>query len=948
MNIENEIINNKENLTIKYAFKLLERLEILLKNSKAENDIDKFVLLKTAACDLAFACELLIKSKLSRYGNDSSYKPWESHNLMTCYDKLEPEDKTLLENKMLEKNYNIMDVLRNENTSLAYEKRYLYEENTGIPNYKFLCHFANALLELENEDTYNLEIIDTLSDNFDYTVFDKDNILEKHTAKIFEKANIYDIDNNFDYEEKYIVKNMKTSDYALFSELIFKKFSNERNYRAHELSKLHKRLEDACKFLITKEDYTYRYIVDNKNINFYWTFDSLLSSEEFDVGDRLRDIYADLDDAFKKSRYATTEFYDKYDEVYNFAQRIKIINDLLSGNHTEVNTIMTNKKILMEKFGYHFMEKYSFTAEEIKNINIDYLMYLNSCIDINFDYAVPKKILLETNEDIINKIKYFILNYPDEIIPIAIDYLVEKKDNFYILDQYKYNISIKLQKSGISQTRENIDKYISLVEQVNIFLKQVNMCELEEYFTNYILSGKILIYMIKINDSDRINSYIEYLYNLYDYHYDIDKFHLDFLSKIYLEDINKINKLRKIFKNNNQEELFYQQIGYILEINEEQISKTLDIINKNKILISYYKDPSLFKTDLNKLLQFINEINQSDKIKLDEKLSITNKINLKKYNSIDMRGIYKILYENNLLFLYKYEGVMTYNVNVIDDSILLNELMSYDLIKNINSSRYSDRDRDGISTLVYNIFNYKKIKNNLLDLLIKKIVIDNPHILDKLNTSSGLQNNIYKINIYNTWYEKIENNNIFINGGAYNLTAELKSELKNILLKAIENPNYTMLEPLSERIKTIFSNKELLKNINEDILNKYSISLMQKIVTVSKFKTADFSNIKYFKNLFRVIYENNLNVDKMLDLLNLLYDFGNRGIVMPFVMRLLTLNSDETEFDILGNRHNFNDDFIEYLINNINGKNIFEVADFIKNVNIVPKEHDEEINMLKI
>ena len=940
MNIENEIINNKENLTIKYASKLLERLEILLKNSKAETDIDKFVLLKTAASDLAFACELLIKSKLSRYGNDSSYKPWESHNLKTCYDKLKQEDKTLLENKMLEKNYNIIDVLSNENTSLAYEKRYLYEQNTGIPNYKFLCHFANALLELENENTYNLEIIDTLSDNFDYTVFDRDNILEKHTAKIFEKANIYDIDNDFDYEERYIIKNMKTSDYALFSELIFKKFSNVRNHRAHELSELHKKLEDACKFLITKEDYTYRYIVDNKNINFYWTFDSLLSGEEFDVGDRLRDIYADLDDAFKKSRYATTEFYDKYDEVYNFAQRIKIINDLLLGNRTEVNIIMENKKILMEKFGYHFMEINSFTAEEIKNINIDYLMYLNSCIDNNFYCEVPKKILLETNENIINKIKYFILNYPDERIPIAVDYLVEKKDNSYILDQYKYNISIKLQESGISQTRENIDKYISLIEQFN-------KCGLGKDLTNYILSGKILIYMIKINNLDRINSYIKYLFNLYFLGYDINKFHLDFLSKIYLEDINKINELRKIFKNNNQEELFYQQIGYILEINEEQIYKTLDIINKNKILISYYKDPNLFKTDLNEFLQFINEINLSDKIMLDEKLSITNKINLKKYNSIDMKKIYKILYENNLLFLYKYEGIMTYNVNVIDDSGLLNELMSYDLIKNINSSRYRDSDRYGISTLVYNIFNYKKIKNNLLDLLTKKIVIDNPHILDKLNTSSGLQNNIYKINIYNTWYEKIENNNIFINGGAYNLTAELKSELKNILLKAIENPNYTMLEPLSERIRIIFSNKELLKNIDEDILNKYSISLMQNIITKSNFKTADFSNIKYFSKLFRIIYENNLNIDKMLDLLNLLYAFKNRAI-MTFVRELLTLNSDGNEFDILGNRHNFNDDFIEYLINNINGKNIFEVADFIKNINTVPKEHDEEINMLKI
>ena len=312
-----------------------------------------------------------------------------------------------------------------------------------------------------------------------------------------------------------------------------------------------------------------------------------------------------------------------------------------------------------------------------------------------------------------------------------------------------------------------------------------------------------------------------------------------------------------------------------------------------------------------------------------------------------MKKIYKILYENNLLFLYKYEGVMTANVNVIDDPILLNKLMGYDLIKNINNSRYSDKDRDGISTLVYNMFNYKEIKDNLLDLLTKKIVIDNPYILNKLNTSSGLQNNIYKINIYNTWYEKIENNSIFINGGVYNLTAELKSELKNILLEAIENPNYTMLEPLSERIRIIFSNKELLKNIDEDILNKYSISLMQNIVTKSKFKTTNFPNIKYFSKLFRIIYENNLNVDKMLELLNLLYGFKNR-VIMTFVTELLTLNSDENEFDILDNRHNFNDDFIEYLINNINGKNIFEVADFINNINIVPKEHDEKINALKI
>ena len=123
---------------------------------------------------------------------------------------------------MLEKNYNIIDVLSNENTSLAYEKRYLYEQNTGIPNYKFLCHFANALLELENEDTYNLEIIDTLSDNFDYTMFDRDKILEKHTAKIFEKANIYDIDNNFDGEERYIIKNMRHQTMHCFQNLYLK------------------------------------------------------------------------------------------------------------------------------------------------------------------------------------------------------------------------------------------------------------------------------------------------------------------------------------------------------------------------------------------------------------------------------------------------------------------------------------------------------------------------------------------------------------------------------------------------------------------------------------------------------------------------------------------------------------------------------------------------------
>ena len=54
------------------------------------------------------------------------------------------------------------------------------------------------------------------------------------------------------------------------------------------------------------------------------------------------------------------------------------------------------------------------------------------------------------------------------------------------------------------------------------------------------------------------------------------------------------------------------------------------------------------------------------------------------------------------------------------------------------------------------------------------------------------------------------------------------------------------------------------------------------------------------------------------------------------------------EFNILGNRHNFNDDFIEYLINNINGKELSEIVDFISNINMVPKECDEKMNMLKI
>jgi len=36
------------------------------------------------------------------------------------------------------------------------------------------------------------------------------------------------------------------------------------------------------------------------------------------------------------------------------------------------------------------------------------------------------------------------------------------------------------------------------------------------------------------------------------------------------------------------------------------------------------------------------------------------------------------------------------------------------------------------------------------------------------------------------------------------------------------------------------------------------------------------------------------------------------------------------------------------LINNINGKNIIDVADFISNIDIVPKEYDEKINALKI
>ena len=963
------------NMTILYAKKLLQRASILIdKKNDTETDIDKFILLKTLSTDICFACELLLKAIINDYNDEHDFHSWKTHNLYQIYNYLSDEDKNFICNELQLKQSELELILQEDNTSDAFIKRYLYENNTGIPDYGFLCDFSNALLKLKNDNSFfDLKRINILPKDFDYSSFTFDEILKNQTKMIEDKVEIFNITETTDETEEYIIKNMKSCDYAFFSELRFKYFDKAQNpKKEHDFDKLYKRLNDACMFLISKSRYMDRYMNRNSIIDFNWTLRSLMYRENFNAGDTVRELFDDINETFEKSRFCTIDYYDNYYDVKYFYGRIKDITDLLMESGEKVHRILDNKEKLLATFGNDFLIIMSFTVEEMANIDINYLTQISSLTDIK---SCPKSILLETDETVRNKVFYFLKKMPNKSIPININQVIDENNNSYHINMEKYEICEKLSSKDIKVTEKEIEKYLELSYYINneeILLYIIaSSLDIDTSIKRYKELNDLCL--TKLSHDTDINVFIEnvgYTFlkdgnlneiikkmNYYEYFIQelVENWQIndEVLNYLINYPMDKIKSLLKIYKDYDYQRYFIYHIPYILEKNEDEIRKQLSVIKENSdILEKYIGETSILKCDLNRLVHYIKQFPEHE----------YDYINLDNFITGNVEKAYEFMKKKGLEILCDESGFF----NKIKDLNIFYELLNNEFFEKIESSNYDEDDLSGIKVYIQKIFENTRIKDVLIDLLDLRIIKDNPKILNVFHRQISTLESVYQLNIYNTWYERIKNNNINCNGSKIKIDDSKKEKILEDMVNVI---TYSYEEDYTNRFNTIFSNAQLVSSLNKKILKEYDIELMNKITSISKFKEKDFPNYDFFANVFELIDYYNLNEDKVIELFNCLYSMKKDPTVIDFIIKICdTCNVEKKNIhlssfdqidgvlvkhvDIIEKKHKYifnysiqekeiNNDLIEYILSKINNCDEEEVKKYISEIKI---EKQEEIN----
>ena len=950
--IKDLINNNPSQFTIKYATKLLERVNILIEKEVRNSDLEKYTFLKTLASDICFSCELLLKSKINDYNNGNDFATWKTHNLLQIFNSLNLNDQNFLCNKLHIDNAHLQIILQDSSTSDAFIKRYLYEEDTGIPNYAFLCDFANALIELNGEiASYDFKKIDILSEDFDTAQFSYTDVIKTHSDIIYRKSKIFDLNEFEDDETEYIVRNMKSCDFAFFSELRFKYFDKNHNpKKEHEFSQLHKRLSDACSFLVGKGQYMRQYMNKNSTVDFRWALESLMFNENFNAGDTLKEIYADLNITFDRSRFCTTEYFENYYNSLDFAETIKNITDLLIMNEDKANKIIENKEQLIKNFGIEFLVQHGFSVEEMQKIDINYLIELSRIQNITY---FPKFGLLESNTDVQDKIKYFITQMPNYYkIPSCIDYIVNKdSNNSYYIDMDKYNASIAFDNLYLHANAEKINQYIQLSKVINDSDMIIKIIENKLDFN---LSTKRYIEMQNkcktlSKDKQLVNSFIEefgmvfvengqiekmYKYfSLYKFFFKEEhgSYFCQFDNIIKLSDLSfeKIIYSYSLFKKYNLQDMFFSNIDVIKDIEISDLNLKLNEYKKNEEILHYYKNEANFlNRNYGKLADFLKNFNKETETDQD--------IDLDYFNAGKVEETYELLKSKNLLYLYKNIGL----VNVIENNATLNTILNSNFIQSINKNDKDEEDLESVGILIRQIFENKVLKDILMDLSNTSIVMDHAKTLRIFESNYSTLENVYRLNIYNNWYNKVKNNNISCNGAKLDLPSDRINEISELLVNTIANNYYQAPEKkeLSTRLESLFANSQLVYSMNKKILEDYDIEFMNYITKESKFKYKDFSNYNYFGNLFETIRSNNLDKEKIMNLLNTLYKNKKNSNIINFIQKLCNCQKKDILTTITFNDQstsmNFDDNLLDYLNTQISTKNETELSDYLNTIDI--------------
>jgi len=456
---ESYITRHQESSALRYVDILLGRVDKFVSSTSNSNLMDEFVFKKSMIVDISFACELLIKVLLLRQGISS--ETFNSHNLNINFNLL--DSTTQQEIKGLVSDVDFDSKLSNPDTSSTYENsRYIYESNTGNPDYVFLSKLCKALYKKVNNRELEYSLIDSNMSQGDYDSIDRSNdkslLIKKTLDLLLLKINYLNSLPLTSEIEEYLIKNMTSCDMALFCELLFKKYVT-RNVQSHEYKELYKKLSDAVEFMFAKGIYSDYATNSDDRYTLYYSEESFLYPDSFTKVNSAEkeNILRKLDGIFTESRYACFKYFDKYVEMLKFYNISTGIYTFIDGNEDKVNKLMEFRKIVDNG------EWYGFTVEDILSLDIEYLKKLNEIFRNNGSYRsiLSYRNLIyvkdENKEKVINLLannfsKYQVLL--EEIDDSTIDYFINDTKYVdgiidYINSDWNQSIFIKSKYSDI-------------------------------------------------------------------------------------------------------------------------------------------------------------------------------------------------------------------------------------------------------------------------------------------------------------------------------------------------------------------------------------------------------------------------------------------------------------------------------------------------------------------
>ena len=178
---------------------------------------------------------------------------------------------------------------------------------------------------------------------------------------------------------------------------------------------------------------------------------------------------------------------------------------------------------------------------------------------------------------------------------------------------------------------------------------------------------------------------------------------------------------------------------------------------------------------------------------------------------------------------------------------------------------FQNKDDNNKCSLFGFIMNKKISPSEIINKIAEILIEDKSTTLHFMECANKLENNLHTtLQKFDAPFEKVLLSQIFTSG---TLNKDISKFINNTFLSdliheySIDNENHFLFERKKERIKKIISKKiDINETVNSDIINDIiKILAIDKEKTAKKFIEKQFTDIEFYKKLFKILQKDSLN-----------------------------------------------------------------------------------------